>query len=74
MAYFSRTQAKITPENRGERIKSITVRICITDCTGEFYVTDILLQGGFCCNGMGWASFGTEVDFRWLSLYGLRKS
>ena len=47
MAYFSRTIAKVTPENfSSERLKSVTVRICITDCTGDFYITDILLQGG----------------------------
>ena len=47
VAYFSRTIAKITPENfSSERLKSVTVRVCITDCTGEFYITDILLQGG----------------------------
>lgn len=40
MAYFSRTAAKITPEGYGDRIKSITVRVCITNCTGEFYITD----------------------------------
>ena len=45
MAYFSRTIAKVTPENfSSERLKSVTVRVCITDCTGDFYITDILLQ------------------------------
>lgn len=46
MVFFSKTQAKISPENYGERVKSITVRICITNCTGRLYVTDILLQAG----------------------------
>ena len=55
MAYFSRTIAKIVPENfSSERLKSVTVRICITDCTGEFYITDILLQGGPVA--MGWVA------------------
>ena len=43
MVFFSKTQAKVAPENYGERVKSITVRICITNCTGKLYVTDILL-------------------------------
>ena len=46
MVYFSKTQAKVSPEHYGDRIKSITVRICITNCTGKLYVTDILLQAG----------------------------
>lgn len=61
MAYFSRTAAKITPENSGERIKSVTIRICITDCMGDFYITDILLQGGPVA--MGWVGHPSEL--RW---------
>ena len=35
MAYLSSTSAKITPENYSARVKSITVRVCITNCTGD---------------------------------------
>lgn len=62
MVYFSRTSAKITPENSGSsRLKSITVRVCVTDCTGEFYITDILLQGGSVA--IGWVGHPSEI--RW---------
>lgn len=62
MAYFSRTTAKITPENfSSERLKSVTVRVCITDCAGDFYITDILLQGGPVA--MGWVGHPSEL--RW---------
>lgn len=62
MAYFSRTMAKIVPENSAsERVKSVTVRVCITDCTGDFYITDILLQGGPVA--MGWVGHPSEL--RW---------
>ncbi len=62
MAYFSRTAAKITPENRSsERLKSITVRVCVTNCTGEFYITDILLQSGSVA--IGWVGHPSEL--RW---------
>lgn len=61
MAYFTRTSAKITPEHYGERIKSITVRICVTNCTGGFYITDILLQGGSVA--IGWVGHPSEI--RW---------
>lgn len=53
--YFSKTQAKITPKNYGERIKSVTIRLSITDCTGIFYVTDIFLQAGA-------VAIGNQVD------------
>ena len=36
MAYLSSTSAKIMPENYSARVKSITVRVCITNCTGFF--------------------------------------
>ena len=39
MAYLSSTSAKITPENYSARVKSITVRVCITNCTGILYIT-----------------------------------
>ena len=47
MAYLSFTSAKITPENYSARVKSITVRVCITNCTGILYITDILLHAGW---------------------------
>ena len=46
MAYLSSTSAKIMPENYSARVKSITVRVCITNCTGILYITDIPLQAG----------------------------
>lgn len=53
MAYLSSTSAKIMPENYSARVKSITVRVCITNCTGILYITDILLQGRGGGHGMG---------------------
>ena len=46
MAYLSSTSARIAPENYSSRVKSITVRVCITNCTGTLFITDILLQAG----------------------------
>ena len=51
MAYFSKTTEKITPENYFSKVKSITVRICITNCSGTIYVTDLLLQPGSVATG-----------------------
>ena len=61
MAYFSKAQAKITPTVYGSRIKSITIRICVTNCTGTFYISDILLQGGAVATG--WV--GHPCEIRW---------
>ena len=61
MVYFTKTQAKVTPEHYGGRIKSITVRICITNCTGTLYVTDILLQAGAVATG--WV--GHPCEMKW---------
>ncbi len=55
MAYFSKTQEKITPSGYSSKVKSITVRVCITNCTGTLYITDLLLTG-FCSHGMGRSS------------------
>lgn len=61
MAYFTRTIAKITPESAFSRIKTITVRVCITNCTGDFYITDILLQGGPVATG--WVGHPSEIGW-----------
>ena len=45
MAFFTQAAQDVSPRGY-ERLKSITVRVCVTDCTGEFYITDMLLQGG----------------------------
>lgn len=46
MAYFSKTSEKITPESYFSKVKSITVRVCITNCTGTIWFTDLQLQEG----------------------------
>ena len=51
MAYLSSTSARIAPKNYSSRVKSITVRVCITNCTGTLYITDILLQAGSVVTG-----------------------
>ena len=60
MAFF--TQAAQDVSARGyERLKSITVRVCVTDCTGEFYITDMLLQGGSIATG--WVGHVSEIQW-----------
>lgn len=61
MVYFTNTSAKITPENYGQRIKSITVRVFFSDCTGKIYITDLLLQGGGIATG--WVGHPSEIQW-----------
>jgi len=61
MAYFSKTTAKITPEDSSQRISSITVRVCVIDCTGSFYITDIMLQDGSLATG--WVGHPSEIQW-----------
>ena len=52
MAYLSSTSARIAPENYSSRVKSITVRV---------YITDILLQAGSVVTG--WV--GHPCEMKW---------
>lgn len=60
MAYFSQTAHDLSPEGF-ERLRSITVRLCITDCTGAVYFTDMLLQGGTIATG--WVGHVSEIQW-----------
>ncbi len=61
MAAFTKKAQKIGPESTFGKLKAITVRICINNCTGTLYVTDILLQGGSVATG--W--IGHPCEIRW---------
>lgn len=61
MAYFSKTTAKITPENTILRVSSITIRVCVTDCTGMVYITDLMLQNGPLATG--WVGHPSEIQW-----------
>jgi len=43
MAYFNQIAHSISPKSIS-RVKSITIRLCVTDCIGTVYFTDLLLQ------------------------------
>jgi len=44
-----------------ERVRSITVRLCVMDCEGEVFFTDLMLQAG--AFATGWV--GHVSEFRW---------
>ena len=43
MASFTHVAQDISPQYG--RVTKITIRVCVTDCTGTVYITDMLLQG-----------------------------
>ena len=51
MAYFRKAKDTIQPKGYRSKLKSITVRVFISDCTGKILVTDLLLQGGSVATG-----------------------
>ena len=60
MAYFSQTAHAITPRGIG-KIKSLTIRLFITDYSGEVFFTDMLLQGGSVATG--WIGHVSEIKW-----------
>ena len=60
MASFTQTATDLSPKGYG-RLRSITVRLCITDCTGIVFFTDMLLQGGSIATG--WVGHVSEIQW-----------
>lgn len=60
MASFTQTATDLSPKGYG-RLRSITVRLCITDCTGTVLFTDMLLQGGSIATG--WVGHVSEIQW-----------
>lgn len=44
MFFLTQSAHAITPKGSG-KIKKLTIRLFVKDCTGTVYFTDILLQG-----------------------------
>ncbi len=61
MEAFYKIAQKIPPENYSIRVKAITVRLCISDCSGRIWFTDVLLQDGSIATG--WV--GNPSEIRW---------
>lgn len=60
MAFFTQTATDLSSKGYA-RLRSITVRLCITDCTGTVYFTDMLLQGGSIATG--WVGHVSEIQW-----------
>ncbi len=60
MAYFQQIARDASPKGSGT-LRSITVRLCVTDCTGTVYFTDIMLQAGSIATG--WVGHVSEIQW-----------
>ncbi|MDL2318413.1 hypothetical protein LJC74_04955 [Eubacteriales bacterium OttesenSCG-928-A19] len=60
MAYFNRIARDASPKE-SKRVRSITVRLFVQDCTGVFYITDVMLQAGTV--GTGWVGHVSEIKW-----------
>jgi len=60
MAYFQQIARDASPKGYG-KLRSITIRLCITDCSGSVYFTDIVLQAGSVATG--WVGHVCEIKW-----------
>ncbi|NME31906.1 hypothetical protein [Ligilactobacillus ruminis] len=59
MASFTHFAQSVTPQNG--RVKKIQIRVCVTDCTGTIYITDMFLQSGSIATG--WVGHVSEIQW-----------
>lgn len=60
MAIFTKIARDATPKGYGT-LRSITIRLCVTDCNGTVYFTDLMLQAGSISTG--W--IGHVCEIKW---------
>lgn len=60
MASFQHTVRDASPKGYG-RLRAITIRLVITNCSGEVFFTDLLLQGGVVATG--WVGHVCEIKW-----------
>ncbi|GMB10676.1 MAG: hypothetical protein NkDv07_0594 [Candidatus Improbicoccus devescovinae] len=61
MAYFQHIARDASPKGYG-KLRSITSRLVVTNCSGTVYFTNILLQAGTVATG--WV--GHVCEIRWV--------
>jgi hypothetical protein len=60
MASFQQVARDASPKGYG-KLRSITVRLVISNCTGEVYFTDLMLQAGSIATG--WVGHVCEIKW-----------
>lgn len=61
MVIFRRVTETIKSTGYRSRVKRIIVRPFINNCSGNIYMTDLLLQGG--SSATGWVGHPSEIRF-----------
>lgn len=61
MVIFRRVKETIKSRGYRSRVKKITVRPFINNCSGSIYMTDLLLQGGSFATA--WVGHPSEIRF-----------
>lgn len=59
MASFNHVSQDVSPQYG--RVKSIKIRVCVSDCTGTVWITDMFLQGGSIATG--WVGHVSEIQW-----------
>ena len=60
MAYFQHIARDASPKGYG-KLRSITVRMVIQNCTGTVYFTDLMIQAGSIATG--WVGHVCEIKW-----------
>ncbi|HGT0998679.1 hypothetical protein FC976_15265 [Clostridium sporogenes] len=60
MAVFQQIARDATPKGY-ETLRSITIRLVVSNCTGEVYFTDLMLQAGSIATG--WVGHVCEIKW-----------
>ncbi len=60
MAYFQQVARSASPQSYGN-VRAITIRLCVIDCTGMVYFTDVMFQAGSIATG--WVGHASEIQW-----------
>lgn len=60
MAYFTHVARSASPKGYGN-VRSITIRLCVVNCTGTVYFTDVMFQAGSIATG--WVGHVSEIQW-----------
>ncbi len=60
LAVFQQIARDATPKG-DETLRSITIRLVVSNCTGEVYFTDLMLQAGSIATG--WVGHVCEIKW-----------
>jgi hypothetical protein len=60
MTSFQQTARDVSPKGSG-KLRSVTIRLVVANCTGKVYFTDIMLQPGSVATG--WVGHVCEIVY-----------